>query len=102
MEGSERRRAPRVRVDLRVRYRRPDGNEHGATLADISEAGLRLVGGEALPVGTAVEVWFYDPTGRRHDLSGTVVRSEPREGFAVSLLTPGPATLDFVREKLAG
>ncbi len=101
MEGSERRRAPRARVDLRVRYRRPEGDEYGATLADISEAGARLVGGEALPVGTAVEIWFYDPSGQRHDLSGDVVRSEGRGGFAVSLIALEPSTIAFVREKLA-
>jgi hypothetical protein len=101
MEGPERRRAPRVPVDLHVRYRRPDGDEYGGTLVDISTGGVRLVGGEAFTVGTRVEIRFFDPQGRRHELSGDVVRSEPRGGFAVSLVAIDDATLAFVREALA-
>lgn len=101
MEHHERRRAPRAAVELPVRYRREGGEERGATLADISSAGVRLVGGEAFPAGTRIEIAFTDPRGRRHALAGTVVRSAPAGGFAVSLVEIDPPTLDFIRELLA-
>ena len=100
MEHHERRRAPRAAVELPVRYRRADGTEAGATLADISTAGMRLVGGETLPPGARLEVWFTDPGGRRHVLSGNVVRSSAGGGFAVSLVAVDPPTLAYIRELL--
>jgi hypothetical protein len=94
----ERRSAPRATVRLPVSYRAPDGVEYGATLADISQSGLRLVGGETIPVGIRLQIRFIDESGQRHELSGDVVRSQPGGGFAVSLVTVAPETVDFINQ----
>lgn len=99
METPERRRDPRVALELRVRYRRGDV-EHFGTLADISQSGLRLVGGETMPAGTRLHIAFDDPSGRHHEVVGDVVRSEPKRGFALSVVHMDEATLSFIRAAL--
>lgn len=79
-------------------YRAPDGAEYGGTLADISRSGLRLIGGETIPLGVRLQIRFVDEAGRRHELSGDVVRSQPGGGFAVSLVSVAPETVDFINE----
>ena len=100
MDGSERRTAQRGHVDLRVRYRHPDGREAYATIDNISHAGVLLVGGEALPTGTHLDIEFDDPAGRRHEISGNVVRSAPKGGFAVAFVRIDDITLEFIRDAL--
>lgn len=100
MDASERRRAQRAHIDLRVRYRRPDGREAYATIDNISHAGVLLVGGETLPPGTHLDLEFDDPSGRRHEISGSVVRSEPKGGFAVAFIRVDDLTLEFIRDAL--
>jgi len=100
MNGSERRTAQRVRVDLRVRYRRPDGREAYATIDNISHAGVLLVGGETLLPGTHLNLEFDDPSGRRHEVTGNVVRSSPKGGFAVAFVRVDDLTLEFIRDAM--
>lgn len=100
MERPERRRAPRTAVDLRVRYRHGE-IEHFGTLADISESGLRLVGGETMPNGTRLTISFDDGAGRHHEVVGDVVRSESKRGFALSIVEMDDATLDAIRSAVA-
>ena len=100
MDASERRRAHRAHINLRVRYRRPDGSEVYATIDNISHAGVLLVGGEALPTGTHLELEFDDPSGRRHQVGGNVVRSEPKGGVAVAFVRVDDLTLEFIRDAL--
>lgn len=86
-DGPDRRRFPRVPVDLEVRYLRADGSEQAGRVVDVSACGLYIAGD---PASTKPEpheriVAYVDKLGR---FEGHVARVNP-DGFGVELeMTP--------------
>ena len=83
MPIDERRRAPRLPVELSVAFRdlgRPE-ESHADLVRNISAGGVFIETSVGLPVGTAVAVGIQlDPRGRSIELEGEVVRVEWQSG----------------------
>jgi hypothetical protein len=80
MSSTDRRGAPRGQVEVRVRVRRGESS-FVAQLKSLSRLGALIEAGEALPVGTPLEIVLELPgTSEETCLRGEVVRVTPAEG----------------------
>ncbi|NWH09647.1 MAG: PilZ domain-containing protein [Alphaproteobacteria bacterium] len=81
--AQEQRKYKRVKLELRLRFMLPDGQEHTGQVIDISGGGLSIASAIRPESGTTVII-YLDQLGR---LEGRVVRSH-ESGFAVELKAP--------------
>ena len=88
---TERRRYPRVRVNLAGRYMLADGAEYGCRVQDISPGGLALMASASGRVGERV-IAYIDYIGR---VEGKIIRIFPT-GFAMMI-----AATEHWRDRIA-
>ena len=100
MSEAERRRAERVKVAVRVRYRVDGGKERFGTIENISRTGMLLVVGEQIAENARVTVEFAGGDGQWQTLVGDVVRSAAMGGFGIAFVSVDDAALQFLRTAL--
>jgi hypothetical protein len=100
MTDEERRRAERVKVALRVRYRVDGGRERFGTIENISRTGMLLVVGEQIPEQARVSVEVPGSEGVWETLVGEVVRSAAMGGFGIAFVHVDETALAFIRGSL--